>query len=119
MERLQKGGAMVAGATAAGYIKKGLVSMSGGKIPPKASAIGVMVIGAIGPMVMGEKKKDGLWTSFFDGVLSVGSLSVAGEFNVPGIPKVSGTELDNPMGYVAEDYMSGTDTDGALSGTSE
>lgn len=119
MERLQKGGAIVAGATAAGYISKGLETVSNNKISPKMSAAAVMIIGAIGPLIMGEKKKDGLLTSFCDGVVSVGALKLAGEFKVPGVPRILGTELTDPMGYVHEDYMNGTDTDTALSGTTE
>ncbi len=113
-ERLGKAGGLVIGSVASGYVNTAIDKFGKGKITPTWNA-GIRIgLAAVLPSLVGEKAKGGFITDFSDGMMASAGLSLAKAMGVPGI---TGTDTGYPIGYVPEDFMNGTDTNGAVSGT--
>jgi len=114
--RATQAAGMVAGVAASRFIGKTLSNT--GKVSPKVSAGIRIAIGALLPVVIGDKKKAGIVTDVANGIMAEAATSLAGSFGVPGLSGLGGTDDYGAVSYAAqEDLLNGTLNYGAVSGS--
>ena len=107
--RLTQAAGLAAGSVAGNYAKNAMANMASGKIKPVVNA-GIRVLaGALLPSL--TKSKTGFMVDVANGMMAGAAVDLARELKVPGI---GAPDYDEPIG----DYMTGTEVEDTINGTS-